>query len=125
VVIPSTGTLCGSYRRSGEEDEVCHQRGLPHRRVYLRWSSYPFDEMLKKKGSEVPSEVEPIGNYTVQRLKEFDGKMVESVAKEGSIQANASPLAPFLRFMETLGRRGYEGLCVVDRLDMHAVQQRR
>merc|ERR1712226_387256 len=43
----------------------------------------PFIETLKKKGLEVLYMVDPIDEYCVQQLKEFDGKTLKSVTKEG------------------------------------------
>merc|ERR1711936_940772 len=42
-----------------------------------------FVERLKKRGFEVVYMTEPIDEYVVQRLKEFDGKNLVSVTKEG------------------------------------------
>merc|ERR1711977_308139 len=46
-------------------------------------SSSPFIETLRKKGFEVIYMVDPIDEYSVQQLKEYDGKKLKSVAKEG------------------------------------------
>jgi len=46
-------------------------------------SSSPFIETLKKKGIEVLYMVDPIDEYCVQQLKEYDGKTLKSVTKEG------------------------------------------
>jgi molecular chaperone HtpG len=43
----------------------------------------PFLEGLKKKGYEVIFMVDPIDEYSVQQLKEFDGKKLRSCTKEG------------------------------------------
>merc|ERR1711939_1194069 len=43
----------------------------------------PFIERLKKKGLEVLYMVDPIDEYCVQQLKEYDGKKLVSVTKEG------------------------------------------
>merc|ERR1712125_227235 len=46
-------------------------------------SSSPFLETLRKKGLEVLYMVDPIDEYGVQQLKEFDGKKLKSTTKEG------------------------------------------
>merc|ERR1712128_420706 len=46
-------------------------------------SSSPFIETLRKKGLEVLYMVDPVDEYAVQQLKEFDGKKLKSVTKEG------------------------------------------
>jgi len=43
----------------------------------------PFLEMLKKKGYEVIYMVDPIDEYCVQQLKEYEGKKLISATKEG------------------------------------------
>jgi len=43
----------------------------------------PFLEKLKKKGYEVLYMVEPIDEYCIQQLKEFEGKKLLSATKEG------------------------------------------
>jgi len=43
----------------------------------------PFTESLKKKGYEVIYMVDPIDEYMVQQMKEFDGKKLKSCTKEG------------------------------------------
>jgi molecular chaperone HtpG len=42
-----------------------------------------FVERVKKRGFEVVYMVDPIDEYCVQQLKEFDGKKLVSVTKEG------------------------------------------
>jgi len=43
----------------------------------------PFMEGLKKRGMEVLYLVDPIDEYMVQQLKEYDGKKLVSITKEG------------------------------------------
>merc|ERR1711985_152414 len=45
--------------------------------------SAPFIEQLKKRGYEVLFMVDPIDEYSVQQLKEYDGKKLAAVTKEG------------------------------------------
>jgi len=45
--------------------------------------SSPFIENLKKKGYEVIYMTEPIDEYSVQQLKEYDGKKLKNCTKEG------------------------------------------
>ena len=43
----------------------------------------PFLEVLRKRGYEVLLLVDPIDEYAMSQLKEFDGRKLESVSKEG------------------------------------------
>merc|ERR1712023_100331 len=77
-------------------------------------SSSPFIETLRKKGLEVIYMVDPVDEYAVQQLKEFDGKKLKSVTKEGldiededekkkleELKAEFEPLAKLMK--EVLG----------------------
>merc|ERR1739849_74239 len=57
------------YYITGENKEVVSQSA--------------FVERLKKRGLEVVYMTEPIDEYVVQQMKEFDGKNLVSVTKEG------------------------------------------
>ena len=46
-------------------------------------SSSPFEENLRQKGLEVLYMVDPVDEYAVQQLKEFDGKKLKSTTKDG------------------------------------------
>merc|ERR1719272_206580 len=69
-------------------------------------SSSPFIETLRKKGLEVLYMVDPVDEYCVQQLKEFDGKTLKSVTKEGLALEDEDE-------KKTLEeqRASYEGLC--------------
>lgn len=43
----------------------------------------PFVERLLKKGYEVIYLIEPVDEYTIQSLPEFEGKKFQNIAKEG------------------------------------------
>jgi len=51
----------------------------------------PMLEKLNKKGVEVLYLIDPIDEYTVQNLPEFDGKKLMSVTKEGLIFGDEDP----------------------------------
>lgn len=46
-------------------------------------ASSPFVEKVKRKGYEVLYMIDPIDEYAVQQLKEYDGKKLQCVTKEG------------------------------------------
>ncbi|KAF4654493.1 heat shock protein 90 [Perkinsus olseni] len=53
-------------------------------------SSSPFIETLRKKGYEVLYLVDPIDEYAVQQLREFNGHKLKSITKEGDLDLNES-----------------------------------
>jgi len=46
-------------------------------------SQSPFVEQLKKRGYEVLYMIDPIDEYVIQQLKEYDGKKLKNCTKEG------------------------------------------
>jgi len=71
-------------------------------------SASPFIETLRKKGYEVIYMVDPIDEYCVQQLKEYDGKKLKSVTKEGlDLQGEDEKK----ELEET--KAAYEGLCTL------------
>merc|ERR1711977_526397 len=89
-------------------------------------SASPFLESLRKKGLEVLYMVDPIDEYSVQQLKEFDGKKLKSTTKEGldiadedekkkleELKAEFEPLTKLMK--EVLGDK-VEKVVVSDRM---------
>merc|ERR1712107_626085 len=89
-------------------------------------SSSPFLEHLRKKGLEVLYMVDPVDEYAVQQLKEFDGKKLKSTTKEGldiadedekkkleELKAEFEPLTKLMK--EVLGDK-VEKVVVSDRM---------
>jgi molecular chaperone HtpG len=70
-------------------------------------SNSPFIEALKKKGYEVIYMTDPIDEYAVQQLKEFDGKKLKSCTKEG-LELDTSEEEKKAREEE---KTQFEGLC--------------
>jgi len=68
-----------------------------------------FVERMKKKGLEVVYMTEPIDEYVVQQLKEFDGKNLVSVTKEGL----ELPEDEEEKAKTEANKVKYEGLCKV------------
>merc|ERR1712004_576023 len=68
-----------------------------------------FVERLKKRGFEVIYMTEPIDEYVVQKLKEYDGKNLVSVTKEGL----ELPEDEEEKAKTEANKVKYEGLCKV------------
>merc|ERR1712224_302746 len=68
-----------------------------------------FVERLKKRGFEVVYMTEPIDEYVVQQLKEFDGKNLVSVTKEGL----ELPEDDEEKKKQEADKEKFEGLCKV------------
>jgi len=67
----------------------------------------PFIEGLKKKGYEVIYMVDPIDEYVIQQLKEYDGKKLKNCTKEGLELEDSEEEKKRLEEQKA----AYEGLC--------------
>merc|ERR1711950_76620 len=72
-------------------------------------SASAFVERLKKRGLEVVYMTEPIDEYVVQQLKEYDGKTLVSVTKEGLELPEDEDEKKRREELKTL----FEGLCKI------------
>jgi len=86
-----------------------------------------FVERLKKRGLEVIYMTEPIDEYVVQQLKEFDGKNLVSVTKEGlelpedeeekkKMEADKEKFEPLCKVMKDILDKKVEKVVVSSRL---------
>merc|ERR550519_161852 len=86
-----------------------------------------FVERLKKRGLEVVYMTEPIDEYVVQQLKEFDGKNLVSVTKEGlelpedeeekkKMEADKEKFEPLCKVMKDVLDKKVEKVVVSSRL---------
>merc|ERR1712236_80290 len=89
--------------------------------------SSSFVERLKKRGLEVIYMTEPIDEYVVQQLKEFDGKNLVSVTKEGlelpedekkkkKHEADKKKFEPLCKLMKDILDKKVEKVVVSNRL---------
>ena len=67
----------------------------------------PFTETLKKRGFEVLYMIDPIDEYVIQQLKEYDGKKLKNCTKEG-LDLDESEDEKKKREEQ---KTAYEGLC--------------
>ncbi|XP_073431257.1 endoplasmin [Dendrobates tinctorius] len=66
-------------RMKAKQDKIYFMAGTSRQEV----EASPFVEGLLKKGYEVVFLIEPVDEYCIQALPEFDGKRFQNVAKEG------------------------------------------
>ncbi|MXQ80304.1 hypothetical protein E5288_WYG006394 [Bos mutus] len=78
---PSDMTSLDQYveRMKEKQDKIYFMAGASRKEA----ESSPFVERLLKKGYEVIYLTEPVDEYCIQALPEFDGKRFQNVAKEG------------------------------------------
>merc|ERR1712055_758864 len=90
-------------------------------------SASSFVETLKKRGLECVYMTEPIDEYVVQQLKEFDGKNLVSVTKEGlelpedeeekkKMEADKAKFEPLCKVMKDILDKKIEKVVVSNRL---------
>merc|ERR1712126_325828 len=128
------------YYTSASGDEMCSLKDYVDRMKENQKSIYyvtgeskdqvansAFVERLKKRGFEVIYMTEPIDEYVVQQLKEFDGKNLVSVTKEGlelpedeeekkKKEADKAKFEPLCKVMKDILDKKVEKVVVSNRL---------
>merc|ERR1711871_753913 len=109
-------------RMPEEQEDIYYVTGESKKQV----ENSPFLEKLKKKGMEVLYMVDPIDEYAVQQLKEFEGKKLICATKEGlKIDESEEEKKSFEE-----AKAACEGLCTVikevldDKVEKVVVSQR-
>lgn len=77
-------------RMKSDQNKIYYLAGTSRKEVnnlfyilYFKVENSPFVERLLKKGYEILYLTEPVDEYCVQSMPEFDGKNFQNVAKEG------------------------------------------
>ncbi|KAI0979129.1 hypothetical protein GJ496_010256 [Pomphorhynchus laevis] len=128
------------YYTSASPDEVCGLKDYVNRMkpnqndIYYitgeskdQVASSAFVERVRKRGFEVVYMIEPIDEYCVQQLKEFDGKKLVSVTKEGlelpeddeekkKHEADKEAFEPLCKLMKEILDKKVEKVIVSNRL---------
>merc|ERR1712124_227683 len=79
--------------------------------------SSAFRERLRAKGLEVLFLTDPIDEYAIQNLTEFDGKKLQSVTKEGLSFGDEEQFKPLTKWMKGLYGDKVEKITVSNRLE--------
>ncbi|XP_063995595.1 heat shock protein 83 [Diachasmimorpha longicaudata] len=128
------------YHTSASGDEVCSLKEYVARmkdnqkHIYYitgeskeQVANSSFVERVKKRGFEVVYMTEPIDEYVVQQMKEFDGKQLVSVTKEGlelpedeaekkKMEEDKVKFEPLCKIMKTILDNKVEKVVVSNRL---------
>ena len=128
------------YHTSSSGEDVCSLKDyvsrMPEKQKHIYYitgeskesvANSAFVERVKKRGLEVIYMVDPIDEYCVQQLKEYDGKQLTSVTKEGlelpedeeekkSFEEKKSKLENLCKIMKDILDKKVEKVVVSNRL---------